>query len=195
MHKLFTLNCSKTVHQNHELCRMDEPILNQLKNIRTFIFDIDGVLTPGSVLVTEEGHMLRSVNIKDGYALQHAVKQGYNIGIISGGNSLGMLNRFRGLGIEQIYLGQNNKIAAFKEVCRVFNVQPYLVAYVGDDMPDYPILQQVGLSCCPADAASDIKEICHYISPVAGGQGCARHLLETAMKLHNTWWNEDSHNW
>jgi len=103
---------------------MDEPILNQLKDLRTFVFDIDGVLTPGSVLVSEEGHMLRTVNIKDGYALQHAVKQGYNIGIISGGNSAGMLSRFRGLGIEQIYLGQKNKIAAFDEVCRVFNVKP-----------------------------------------------------------------------
>jgi 3-deoxy-D-manno-octulosonate 8-phosphate phosphatase (KDO 8-P phosphatase) len=139
--------------------------------------------------------MLRSVNIKDGYALQHAVKQGYNIGIISGGNSVGMLSRFRGLGIEQIYLGQKNKIAAFKEVCRVFNVEPAHVAYMGDDMPDYPILQQAGLSCCPADAAYDIKEICRYISPIAGGQGCARQLLETAMKHHQTWWNEESHNW
>jgi len=174
---------------------MDEKIREQLKNTRTFIFDIDGVLTPGTVLVTEEGHMLRSVNIKDGYALQHAVKQGYNIGIISGGNSSGMLSRFRGLGIEQIYLGQKNKMAAFEEVCRVFDVTPEDVAYMGDDMPDFPVLQQAGIACCPADAASDIKEICNYISPVNGGQGCARNLLETAMKLHNTWWNEDSHNW
>lgn len=174
---------------------MDTHIREKLKNIRTFIFDIDGVLTPGSVLVTEEGHMLRSVNIKDGYALQHAVKQQYNIGIISGGNSAGMLSRFRGLGIEHIYLGQKNKSAAFEEVCRVFGISPYEVAYMGDDMPDYPVLKSVGLACCPADAADDIKEICHYVSPVSGGQGCARNLIETAMKLQNTWWNEDSHNW
>lgn len=167
----------------------------KLKEIRTFVFDIDGVLTPGSVLVTEEGHMLRSVNIKDGYALQHAVKQGYNIAIISGGNSKGMLERFRGLGISEIYLGQKNKVNTFHKVCSDFGVTPDKVAYMGDDMPDMPVLQLAGLACCPADAAEDILKICGYISPVNGGAGCARKLLEQAMKLQNTWWNDDTHTW
>ncbi len=174
---------------------MNAQTLEKLQNCKTFIFDIDGVLTTGNVLVTEEGHMLRSVNIKDGFALQHAVKQGYNIAIISGGNSKGMLHRFQGLGIKEIYLGQNNKMAAFEKVCADFGVNESDVAYMGDDMPDYPILKRAGLAVCPADASADIKEICHEILTVAGGQGCARLLLETAMKLQNTWHNNDTHTW
>lgn len=166
-----------------------------LQNIRTFIFDIDGVLTSGTVLVTEEGDMLRSVNIKDGYALQHAVKQGYNIAIISGGNSKGMYHRFHGLGINEIYLGQKSKTETFLKVIENFNVLPENVAYIGDDMPDYPVLKLAGLPCCPADAAADVRAICQYISPVAGGQGVAREILESAMKLHGTWWNEETHTW
>lgn len=174
---------------------MDTLVTEKLTTIRTFIFDIDGVLTAGNVLVTEEGHMLRTVNIKDGYALQHAVKQGYNIAIISGGSSEGMLHRFQGLGVKEIYLGQKNKVDAFRKVCADFNVNPSDVAYMGDDMPDMPVLKLAGLACCPADAAFDVKEICHYISPVNGGLGCGRELLERAMKLQNTWWNEETHNW
>lgn len=168
---------------------------NPFHNIRTFIFDVDGVLTTGSVLVTEEGHMLRSVNIKDGYALQHAVKQGYNIAIISGGNSKGMYHRFNGLGINEIYLGQKSKTEAFEKVLQTFGVEAQNVAYVGDDMPDYPVLKLAGLSCCPADAAQDVQAICQYKTQALGGQGVARELLETAMKLHGTWWNEDTHAW
>lgn len=165
------------------------------QNIRTFIFDVDGVLTSGNVLVTEEGHMLRSVNIKDGYALQHAVKQGYNVAIISGGNSQGMLHRFQGLGITEIYLGQKSKIEAFNKVLSDFKVIAKDVAYVGDDMPDYPVLKLAGVACCPADASADIQQICTYISPVSGGLGVARDIIESTMKLHGTWWNEDTHSW
>lgn len=174
---------------------MDEQLIEKLKSIRTFIFDVDGVLTSGSVLVTEEGDMLRSVNIKDGYALQHAVKQGYNIAIISGGNSKGIFHRFAGLGISEIYLGQKNKIEAFHKVLNDFGVDAEQVAYVGDDMPDFPVLKLAGLSCCPADAAEDIQNICRYVSPVNGGLGVARELLEKTMKLQGTWWNEETHNW
>lgn len=174
---------------------MDANVADKLKEIKTFIFDVDGVLTSGNVLVTEEGDMLRTVNIKDGYALQHAVKQGYNIAIISGGNSKGIYHRFAGLGIREIYLGQKNKVEAFHKVLSDFGVQPQHVAYIGDDMPDYPVLKLAGLACCPADAAHDIKEICNYISPIHGGLGVARELLENTMKLQQTWWNEETHNW
>jgi 3-deoxy-D-manno-octulosonate 8-phosphate phosphatase (KDO 8-P phosphatase) len=168
---------------------------DKLKQLKTFIFDVDGVLTAGSVLVTEEGHMLRSVNIKDGYALQHAVKKGFQIAIISGGNSKGMYHRFHGLGITEIYLGQKNKVEAFQRVLNDFGVTAANVAYVGDDMPDFPLLRMAGLACCPADAAEDIRQICTYISPVPGGFGVARDLLEKAMKLQDLWWNEDTHTW
>ena len=174
---------------------MATDIKEQLKYFNTFIFDVDGVLTSGSVLVTEEGDMLRSVNIKDGYALQHAVKQGLNIAIISGGNSKGMFHRFNGLGINEIYLGQKNKVEAFRKVLDVFGVAPEKVAYVGDDMPDYPVLKLAGLPCCPADAAEDIKAICRYVSPVSGGMGVARELLEKALKAQGKWWNGDTHTW
>ena len=122
------------------------------KNIKAFAFDIDGVLTQGDVLVNEEGQMLRSVNIKDGYALQHAAKQGYAIAIISGGKSEGMRKRFVGLGISHIYLGQEHKEAAFADFLTKTNLTATDVVYMGDDMPDIPLLKQVGLSCCPKDA-------------------------------------------
>src|SRR5688572_4047205 len=153
---------------------------DKLQKIKTFIFDVDGVLTSGSVLVTEEGDMLRTVNIKDGYALQHAVKQGYNIAIISGGNSKGMFHRFRGLGITEIYLGQKSKTEAFHKVITDFKVGADDVAYIGDDMPDYPVLKLAGLACCPADATEDVKEICQYICEANGGYGVAREILEKA---------------
>jgi 3-deoxy-D-manno-octulosonate 8-phosphate phosphatase (KDO 8-P phosphatase) len=174
---------------------MEQQTVDMLKNIRTFIFDVDGVLTSGNVLVTEAGEMLRTVNIKDGYALQHAVKQGYNIAIISGGNSKGMYHRFHGLGISEIYLGQKSKMEAFEKVLSDFGVRAEEVAYIGDDMPDYPVLKLAGLPCCPADAAADILEICQYISPIKGGKGVARNLLEKTMKIQGTWWNEDTHSW
>jgi 3-deoxy-D-manno-octulosonate 8-phosphate phosphatase (KDO 8-P phosphatase) len=165
------------------------------KNIKAFAFDIDGVLTQGDVLVNEEGQMLRSVNIKDGYALQHAVKQGYAIAIISGGKSEGMRKRFEGLGVAHIYLGQEHKEAAFADFLAKANLTANDVAYMGDDMPDIPLLKQVGLSCCPKDSAVDVKEICTYISPYNGGEACVRELIERTMKIQNTWFNEDSHSW
>ena len=165
------------------------------KNIKAFAFDIDGVLTQGDVLVNEEGQMLRSVNIKDGYALQHAAKQGYAIAIISGGKSEGMRKRFEGLGISHIYLGQEHKEAAFADFLTKTNLTATDVVYMGDDMPDIPLLKQVGLSCCPKDAAVDVKEVCKYISPLNGGEACVRELIERTMKIQNTWFNEDSHSW
>jgi 3-deoxy-D-manno-octulosonate 8-phosphate phosphatase (KDO 8-P phosphatase) len=170
-------------------------LIPQMKEIKAFAFDIDGVLTKGDVLVNEEGQMLRSVNIKDGYALQHAVKQGYPIAIISGGKSEGMRKRFEGLGLQHIYLGQDHKEAAFADFLSKVNLQPQQVAYMGDDMPDLPLIQQVGLGCCPKDAAIDIKDIAQYISPNNGGEACVRELIERVMKIQNTWFNEDSHRW
>ncbi len=170
-------------------------LIPQIKEIKAFAFDIDGVLTKGDVLVTEEGQMLRSVNIKDGYALQHAVKQGYPIAIISGGKSEGMRKRFEGLGLQHIYLGQDHKEAAFADFLSKVNLQPQQVAYMGDDMPDLPLIQQVGLGCCPKDAAVDIKDSAKYISPNNGGEACVRELIERIMKIQNTWFNEDSHRW
>ena len=124
---------------------MAQNLIEHFNRIKAFIFDIDGVLTNGQVLVTEEGHMLRSMNIKDGYALQHAVKQGYPIAIISGGKGSGILERLKGLGIQYIYLGQSHKIEAFEEALHAWQLSPEEVAYMGDDYPDLPVLARVGL--------------------------------------------------
>lgn len=172
-----------------------ENIIEKFGQIKAFIFDIDGVLTNGQVLVTEEGHMLRSMNIKDGYALQHAVKQGYPIAIISGGKGSGILERLKGLGIQYIYLGQSHKMDAFQEACFTWGLQPSQIAYMGDDFPDIPVLQEVGLPSCPADACHEVKNIVQYIAAAKGGYGCARELIEQVMKTHGTWISENSHHW
>ena len=170
-------------------------LLDAMMRIKAFAFDIDGVLTSGSVLVTEEGYMLRSVHIKDGYALQHAVKCGYPVAIISGGKSEGMRSRFAGLGITDIWLGQAHKTDAFSAFLQKHGLDPQDVLYMGDDMPDLPLLQLAGIAACPADAATDIRSVCTWIAAAAGGQGCAREVIEKILKLQQTWWNGESHRW
>lgn len=175
---------------------MTQPnLFEQLNQIKAFVFDIDGVLTNGQVLVTEEGQQLRSVNIKDGYALQHAVKLGYKVAVISGGKSQGMRHRFEGLGLHDVYLGQSHKEAAYAEFKAKHGLSDAEIAYMGDDMPDIPLLQQVGLPCCPADACLDVLQIAVYISPLSGGSGCARELIEQILKVQGTWHHEESHRW
>ncbi len=170
-------------------------IHEKLQHIKAFVFDVDGVMTDGSVIGTEDGHFLRNFNIKDGYALQHAVKSGYPIAIISGGNSLGVVKRFRTLGIEDVYVGQQHKEAAFNEFLSKHQLEPSDILYMGDDMPDYELMQKVGVATCPNDAAVDIQNICHYISPLGGGKGCVREIMEKTMKLQGRWWSEHTHKW
>jgi 3-deoxy-D-manno-octulosonate 8-phosphate phosphatase (KDO 8-P phosphatase) len=172
-----------------------ELIHEKLMSIKAFVFDVDGVMTDGSVIGTEEGHFLRNFNIKDGYALQHAVKSGYAIAIISGGNSLGVVKRFRTLGIEDVYVGQQHKEAAYLEFLEKHQLSDADVLYMGDDMPDYELMQRVGVATCPNDAAIDIQGICHYISPLNGGKGCVRDIMEKTLKLQGKWWSEHTHKW
>ncbi len=166
-----------------------------LANIKTFIFDVDGVMTDSIVVLTEDGHMLRTANVKDGYALQLAVKKGYRIIIISGGASQAVGQRFRGLGIQEIYLGVGNKLEVFRKIVEESNLDKSTVLYMGDDIPDYQVMCEVGVAACPADAAEEIKHISHYISPLPGGRGCARDVLEQVMKVQQTWFNEDGFHW
>lgn len=172
-----------------------ELIHDQLLKIKAFVFDVDGVMTDGSVIATEDGHFLRNFNIKDGYALQHAVKSGYKIAIISGGSSLGVIKRFHGLGIQDVYVGQQHKEAAYNEFLSKHHLKDEDILYMGDDLPDYELMKKVGLATCPNDAATDIRQICAYISPKNGGQGCVRDILEKTLKLQNKWWSEHSHTW
>lgn len=158
-----------------------------LHDITTFIFDVDGVLTDGNVIVTTEGQLLRRMNIKDGYALKTAVDNGYHVCIISGGSNEGVRLRLRGLGVTNIYLGVSDKIEQLEEFMDVYDVDPKNVLYMGDDIPDLYVMQKVGLPCCPQDAAPEIKSICKYVSHKNGGRGAARDVIEQVMKVQGKW--------
>jgi 3-deoxy-D-manno-octulosonate 8-phosphate phosphatase (KDO 8-P phosphatase) len=166
-----------------------------LSQIDTLIFDVDGVMTDGIVILSPDGDMLRTMNVKDGYALQLAVKKGLRVIIISGGNSFMVKQRFEGLGIKEIYLSIGNKLEVFHKILEDDKLDPKRVLYMGDDIPDYQIMCEVGLAACPADAAEEIKNICHYISPKPGGKGCVRDILEQLMKVQGTWFDEHCFHW
>jgi len=158
-----------------------------LQHIKAFIFDVDGVFTDGTLYLFREGEFLRAVNIKDGYALQHAVKQGYYIGVISGGKSEAVRERFKRLGVTDIYLGVSDKVEAFKDFYYKYDISPQEVLYMGDDIPDLEVMTQVGMATCPADAVEEIKQVASYISAYPGGKGCVRDVLEQVLKLQGKW--------
>jgi 3-deoxy-D-manno-octulosonate 8-phosphate phosphatase (KDO 8-P phosphatase) len=158
-----------------------------MNDITTFVFDVDGVLTDGSVFVNTTGEMLRTMNIRDGYALKAAVDNGYNVCIISGGSNEGVRVRLRNLGITDIHLGTPDKVATFDEYTDVYSILPEQVLYMGDDIPDYHVMQLVGLPTCPQDACPEIKGISKYISHKNGGQGAVRDVIEQVMKVQGKW--------
>jgi len=158
-----------------------------LNDVSTFIFDVDGVLTDGNVIVTTDGEMLRRMNIKDGYALKTAVDHGYNVCIISGGSNEGVRLRLGGLGVTDIYLGVSNKIEQLEEYLNIYNIDTQNVLYMGDDIPDLQVMQLVALPCCPQDAAPEIKSICKYVSHKNGGKGAVRDVIEQVMKVQGKW--------
>lgn len=158
-----------------------------LNQITTFIFDIDGVLTDGSVLVTTTGELLRTMNIKDGYALKTAVDQKFNICIISGGSNEGVKLRLEGLGIVDIHLGTHNKITHLNEFLMKYNIKQENALYMGDDIPDLQVMKLVGLPCCPQDAVPEIKAISKYVSHKKGGKGAVRDVIEQVLKVQGKW--------
>lgn len=158
-----------------------------MNDITTFIFDVDGVLTDSSVHITSTGEMLRIMNIRDGYAMKAAIESGYNVCIISGGSNEGVRVRLRNLGLTDIYLAAPDKVETFKEYTDVYGIQPEQVLYMGDDIPDYHVMQLVGLPTCPQDASPEIKEISAYISHKNGGTGCVRDVIEQVMKVQGKW--------
>ncbi|PID94086.1 MAG: 3-deoxy-D-manno-octulosonate 8-phosphate phosphatase [Bacteroidetes bacterium] len=167
----------------------------KLKNITTFIFDYDGVLSDGSVIMMPDGDGIRRTNVKDGYALNIAVRSGYRVAIISGGNSRSMRNRLEALKIPDIYLGVSYKLEKFEAYCDMYDLDPEEIIYMGDDLPDYEVMERVGLACCPADAAEEIRQISGYISRYKGGQGCARDIIEQVMRIQGKWMNEHAFYW
>lgn len=165
----------------------DKSYKEYLINISTFIFDVDGVLTDGTVTVTTSGEMLRRMSIKDGFALKTAVDAGFNVCVISGGSNEGVRKRLQGLGVKDIYLGAHNKIEQLNDYLEKRNVKASEVLYMGDDIPDFPVMKLAGLPCCPQDAAPEIKAISKYISHKSGGKGAARDVIEQVLKVHNKW--------
>ncbi len=162
-------------------------LLEKFKTVKTFVFDVDGVLTDGSLLVLNDGQMARRMNIRDGYALQLAVKKGYRVVIISGGTSDAVKERLNKLGVQDCFLKIDNKKATLVEYVAAHQLNWDEILFMGDDIPDYAPMQLTGLPCCPADAAPEIKQISVYISPVAGGNGCARDVIEKVLKLNDHW--------
>ncbi len=162
-------------------------VLELFKPITTFIFDVDGVLTDGTVLVLDNGLQARKMSIKDGFALQMAVKNGYKILIVSGGNSPQVANRLEKLGINDVHMSVLNKKEFITNYIAVNNLRKEEMLYMGDDLPDLPAMSIVGLPCCPADAVQEIKAIIQYISPLKGGDACVRDVIEKVLKLNGHW--------
>jgi 3-deoxy-D-manno-octulosonate 8-phosphate phosphatase (KDO 8-P phosphatase) len=162
-------------------------MLDLFAPIRTFVFDVDGVLTEGTLMLTEDGHMLRSMNIKDGYAMQLAIKKGYKVWIISGGRSEAVRLRLNKLGIQEVHIGIESKREFLHNLVTVSHDDYSSLLYMGDDIPDYAAMQSCGLPCCPSDAVPEIKQVAKYVSPYAGGRGCVRDVIEKVLKLNGDW--------
>ena len=161
-----------------------------LSQITTFIFDVDGVLTNGQVIIQESGEQTRIMNIKDGFALQLAVKLGYKVIIISGGKSEAVRTRLKGLGIHDVYLSAADKAEVYDEVKITYDLKDAEIAYMGDDIPDFPVMKDVALPCCPSDAATEILGISKYISDKKGGEGCGRDIIEKVLRAQKKWFNQ-----
>lgn len=162
-------------------------ILQSFKPIKLFVMDVDGVLTDGSLLLQQNGQHSRTMNIKDGYAIQLAVKRGYKILVISGANDPAVQIRLNQLGVEEVFLGVMDKATLLLKKMESLQLSKEQVVYIGDDIPDYDAMMKVGLACCPSDAVSEIKKIAHYVSPYLGGRGCVRDVIEKVLKLNNHW--------
>ncbi len=162
-------------------------VLAEFKKITTFIFDIDGVLTDGTVIVLHDGLQARQMHVKDGFGLQMAMKNGYHVFIISGGISEESRKRLQDLGIKEIHIGISDKTKFVADLLKSKKIKWEDVLYMGDDLPDMPLINKVGLSCCPADAVNEVKSIVKYISPINGGWGCVRDVIEKVLKVNGHW--------
>lgn len=174
---------------------MEKNFKAKLKDINTFIFDVDGVFTNNIIFLSSDGEPLRTANVRDGYTVQLAVKMGLRIVILSGGKGEATRKRFEGLGVKDIYLGARTKIDVLNQFIAENNLKKEDICYMGDDIPDYAVMQNVGLATCPSDAAPEIKSIAHYVSPFKGGEGCVRDVLEQALKMKGMWMTELGSSW
>jgi 3-deoxy-D-manno-octulosonate 8-phosphate phosphatase (KDO 8-P phosphatase) len=167
----------------------------ELRKVKAFVFDVDGVLSNAKIYLHPGNEMMRSANIKDGYAIQYAVRKGYPICIITGGNSEAVEERFKNLGVTDIYLRSRNKMKDLEDFLGRYNFGPENILYMGDDLPDYPAMKVIGFPTCPSDAVEEIKSISMYISDKPGGEGCVRDVIEQVLRLQGKWMQEDAFTW
>lgn len=161
-----------------------------LTKIRAIVFDVDGVLSANTITLGEDGQPIRTANIKDGYALQQATKQGMRLAIITGAKTENIRVRYEGLGIKDVHLACHMKLAVYQDFLQRYGLRDEEVLYMGDDIPDYEVMQRVGCPCCPADAAHEIRSISLYISHINGGMGCARDVIEQVLRAQGKWMSD-----
>jgi 3-deoxy-D-manno-octulosonate 8-phosphate phosphatase (KDO 8-P phosphatase) len=166
-----------------------------LNKVKAFVFDVDGIFSHSIVYLLPTGELMRSMNIKDGYALQYAIQKDYPVAIITGGDSEAVRQRFEKLGVKDIYLKSRDKKEDFKHFIEKGNLHPSEILYMGDDLPDYEVMAQVGFPTCPADAAEEIKAISIYISDKNGGEGCARDVIEQVLRAQEKWMEPEAFVW
>jgi 3-deoxy-D-manno-octulosonate 8-phosphate phosphatase (KDO 8-P phosphatase) len=166
-----------------------------LTRVTTFVFDYDGVLTDGTILIDRDGELLRTANVRDGYAIRQAVNKGYRVAIISGGRTESVRKRFEVLGVNDVFLGVSNKLSVFQQFLTENQLQPEEVLFMGDDIPDFELMQAAGVATCPSDASEEIKSAAMYISAFPGGRGCARDVIEQVMRVQNKWFDQTALSW
>ena len=166
----------------------------RLNNITTFMFDVDGVLTNGDVILFQN-EIVRTLNSRDAYALQYASKKGYKIIIVTGGNSTEVRDRLLGLGVHEVYLSSSNKLNVYKGIKEKNGIVDEEILYMGDDIPDYEVMSIAGVAACPQDAAVEIKMISHYQSPFNGGKHCVRDVIEQTLRVQHKWFSTDAFEW
>lgn len=166
-----------------------------LRKIKAIIFDVDGVLSSECIPLSVEGVPMRMINTKDGYAINQAAKRGFGLAIITGGYAEAIRVRFEGLGIKHIYMKSHLKINDFNDYIAKTGYKPEEIAYVGDDIPDIPVMKVIGLPVAPADAVPEVKEIAKYISHKKGGEGVGRDLIQQILKAHDMWMDEEAFGW
>ena len=174
-------------------------LFDKIKAVKAFVFDVDGVFTNNDLLVTESGELLRTMNVRDGQAVKWAIRAGFPIAVITGGRSEGVKKRLTDLGVLEYYSGVKDKWVAFQSFLQRTGTLMSEVCYMGDDLPDLPVMRKVGLACCPSDAVPEVlgltrnskeqkmRGVADYISPFPGGKGCVRDIIEKVLKLQNKW--------
>ena len=166
----------------------------RLNQITTFIFDVDGVMTNGDITIFK-GELLRTLHSRDSYAIQYAVKMGYRILVITGGESIEVKNILLKIGVHDVVLRSSNKLKVYSDLKKKYNFLDEQVMFMGDDIPDYQVMSIVGCAACPQDAVVEIKQISHYQSPFDGGKNCVRDIIEQTLRVQNNWFKEQAFEW